>query len=70
MGEGDVADFGLDVDQDGVALVEGAALRVLAAEANGSACVEQRGEGDELGHAVVEEALACAHLDAAARRAS
>ena len=27
---GDIVDFGLDVDEDGVALVEGAALRVLA----------------------------------------
>ena len=32
-----VADFGLGVDQDGVALVEGAALGVLAGEADGGA---------------------------------
>ena len=54
----------LDVDEHGVALVEGAALGVLAAEADGRAGLEQRGEGEGLGHAVVDRALAAAHLGA------
>jgi hypothetical protein len=37
VGEWGVAGFGFDVDEDGVALVEGAALRVLAGEADGRA---------------------------------
>ena len=41
-----------------MALVEGAALRVLAGEADGRAGFEERGVGEELGHAVVE-GLAC-----------
>jgi hypothetical protein len=60
----DVFRFGLDVDDDGVALVEGAALRVLAAEAHGRAGGDERGEGGELGHAVVEGARAGGHFQA------
>ena len=58
------ADFGLGVDEDGVALVEGAALRVLTGEAYGRAGLEERGIGEEFGEAVVDGALAVAHLDA------
>ena len=64
MGEGDVAGLGLDVDHDGVALVEGAALRVLAGEADGGALLQERGEGDEFGHAVVEGAGSGGHFEA------
>jgi hypothetical protein len=46
VGRAGVADLGLDIDQDGVALVEGAALRVLAAEADGRAGLEERGVGE------------------------
>ena len=56
------AGFSLDVDEDGVALVEGAALGVLAAEADGGSGFEERGVGEELGHAVVEGLEAGAHL--------
>ena len=62
--EGDVLLFGLDIGEDGVALVEGAAFGVLAGEADGGSGLDEGGEGDELGHAVVEEALAGAHLRA------
>ena len=64
VGERGEADFGFDVDEDGVALVEGAALGVLAAEAHGRAGLEERGVGEELGHAVVEGLFAGAHFDA------
>ena len=47
-----------------MALVEGAALGVLAAEADGRAGFEERGVGEELGHAVVEGLVAGAHLHA------
>ena len=50
-----------DVDEDAVALVEGAALRVLAAEAHRRAGEQQRAEGDGFGHAVIEGLLAAAH---------
>ena len=56
------AGFGLDVDEDGVAMVEGAALGVLAGEANGGTGFEERGVGEELGHAVVDGLVAGAHL--------
>ncbi len=62
MGERNVAGLRLDVDQDGMTLVEGTALRVLTAEAYGRSRSKQRGVGDELRHAVVEEALAFGHL--------
>ena len=64
VGERGEALFGLDVDEDGVALVEGAALGVLAGEADGGAGFEQGGVGEELGHAVVEGLFAGAHFDA------
>jgi hypothetical protein len=51
-----VADFGLGVDHNGVALIEGAALRVLSGETDGRSGFEERGEGNELSHTVVEEA--------------
>jgi hypothetical protein len=47
-----------------VTLVEGAALRVLSAEANRRSGLEQCGIGQQLGHAVVERLLAVAHFDA------
>jgi hypothetical protein len=47
-----------------VALVEGAALRVLAAETHGRAGGDERGEGGELGHAIVEGARAPGHFQA------
>ena len=53
-----------DVDEDAVALVEGAALDVLAAEAHGRAAEHQRAKRDRLGHAVVEGMLAAAHVGA------
>ena len=62
--ERSVADFGLGIDEDRVALVEGAALRVLSGEPNLSAVGEERGVGEEFGGAVVEEAFAFGHLDA------
>ena len=58
------ANFGLCVDEDGVALVEGAALGVLSGEANGGTVDEKRSVGEEFGGAVVEEAFAFGHLDA------
>jgi hypothetical protein len=54
----------LDVDQHRVALVEGAAPAVLPGQAHRDALLEERGEGDRLGHAVVERALALPHLGA------
>ncbi len=47
-----------------MALVEGAALAVLTAEAHRGAGGQERTEGNGLGHAVVEGALALAHLGA------
>ena len=51
-----------DIDEHGVAMVEGAALAVLAAEAHRGAGGEERTEGNGLGHTVIEGALALAHL--------
>jgi len=64
MGEGEVLSLVLDVEDDGVALVEGAALGVLTAEANGRAGGDQRGEGGEFRHAIVEGTRAGGHLAA------
>ena len=64
MAERDPGLLVFDVDENGVALVEGAALAVLSAEADGRAGGEKRSEGNGLGHAVVEGALALAHLRA------
>ncbi len=63
-GERGEAEFGFDVDEDGVALVEGAALGVLAGETDGRAGFQERGVGEEFGHAVVEGLFAGAHFDA------
>ena len=49
-----VAALGLLVDQHGVALREGAALAVLARQAHREAFVEQRAEGQVLGHRPVD----------------
>ena len=54
--EGDVAFFGLGVDQDGVALAEGAAAAVLAAQANGRVFPEQRADCQGLGEGPVDAA--------------
>ena len=64
VGEWNEAGLGLGVDEDGVALVEGAALGVLAGEADGRAVGEERGEGHQFGHAVVEGAVAGRHFSA------
>ena len=56
--------FVLDVDEDGVALVEGAAAGVLSAEAHVGTGFHQAREGESFGHAVIDGALACAHLGA------
>ena len=64
VGKRDVARLGLDIDDDGVALVESAALRILPAEAHRRTGADERGEGDKLGHAVVEGARAGGHLQA------
>ena len=56
--------FVLDVDEDGVALIEGAAAGVLSAEADVGTGFHQAREGESLGHAVIDRALACAHLGA------
>ena len=58
------ADFGLHVDEDGVALIERAPLGILAGEADGCAVDEERGIGEEFGGAVVEGAFAFGHLEA------
>ena len=47
-----------------MALVEGAAARVLSAETHVSAGFHQAGKGQSFGHAVVDGALARAHLGA------
>ena len=53
-----------DVDQNGVALVEGAAAGVLAGEANRDAGFYQAGKGESFGHAVIDWAFARAHFGA------
>ena len=52
----------LDIEQHGVALVEGAAAAILSAHADGNAGLNQSSEGQRFGHAVVHRAFACAHL--------
>ena len=54
----------LDVDEDGVALIEGAAAGVLSAQADVGTGFHQAGKGESLGHAVIHGTLACAHLGA------
>ena len=62
--EGNVFVFVLDVDEDRVTLVESAAAGVLSGEADVGAGFHQAGEGQGFGHAVVDRALAGAHLGA------
>ena len=54
----------LDVDEDGVALVESAAARVLSGHANMRAGFHQARERQGFGHAVIDGAFAGAHLGA------
>ena len=55
--EGDVAFFGLGVDQDGVPLAEGAAAAVLAAQANGGVFPEERADCQGFGERPVERLM-------------
>ena len=64
MRERQIVLLGLRVDQNGVALVEGAALRILPGEAHGIAFENQRAEGEQFGEAVIDGALAMAHFGA------
>ena len=64
-----VAALGLLVDQHGVALREGAALAVLAGQAHREALVEQRAEGQVLGHRPVDAGAGLHHLAAALQQA-
>src|SRR5207244_340112 len=54
--ERDVLVVGVDVVEDGVALAEGAAARVLPAHADRDALEQQRAEGERLGAAPVDAA--------------
>jgi hypothetical protein len=56
--------FIFNVDQGGVALIERAAPRVLAAQAHGDAALDQAGEGQSFSHAVVDSTLARPHFRA------
>src|SRR5271170_2589436 len=56
--------FVLDVDEDGVALVERAAASVLSAKAYGNAGLHQTSKRERFGHAVIDGAFARAHLGA------
>ena len=64
-----VAALGLLVDQHRVALREGAALAVLARQAHREALVEQRAEGQVLGHRPVDAGRRLHHLAAALQQA-
>src|SRR5213593_3770390 len=55
---------GLDVVEDGVALAEGAAARVLPAHADRDALEQQRADGERLGAAPVDAASLVHHLRA------
>src|SRR5713101_9593365 len=54
----------LDVEQDRVPLVEGAAATVLPAQADWSAVLDQTGEGESFRHPVVHWTFAGAHFRA------
>src|SRR5260370_2773079 len=54
----------LDVEQDGVPLIEGPAAAVLSTQANWSTVLYQAGEGEGFGHAVVHRFFADTHLGA------
>ena len=45
-----------------MALVEGAAARILPAQAHRGSLLHQAGESESFGHAVVHGAFACTHL--------
>ena len=62
MREGQIVLLGFGVDKNGVALVEGAALGVLASEANGIAFEDEGAVGEKFGETVIEGALALAHF--------
>ena len=64
-----VAALGLLVDEHRVALREGAALAVLAGQADREAFVEQRAEGQVLGHRPVDAVAGLDHLAAALEQA-
>ena len=64
MRERQIDIFVLDVDQGGMALIESAAARILAAEPNRSALAKERAEGQCFGHAEINRALAVAHFGA------
>ncbi len=64
MVQGHPALLVFNVDQNAVALVEGAALAILSAQANRRALQQQRSKSDRLSHAVVEWVLAAAHRSA------
>ena len=56
--------FVFGVDQHGVALVESAALRVLAGQSNGVPSSKKRAKRQRFGKAVIDRAFAVAHLRA------
>src|SRR5208283_1908719 len=56
--------FILRINQNGVALVEGAALRILAGEADGIAFEDERAVGKKLREPVIHRAFAVAHFRA------
>src|SRR5438309_3233056 len=62
--EWDVLVVGVDVVEDGVALAEGAAARVLPAHADRDALEQQRADGERLGAAPVDAAPLADHLRA------
>ena len=62
MTERDIFRLVLNIKQDGMALIEGCAARVLAAKANRDSLFDEAGEGKSFGHAVVERLLAGAHF--------
>src|ERR1700692_1447535 len=56
--------FVLDIDENGMALVEGAAAGILAREANRNSSFHQARESEGFSHAVIHGTLACSHLRA------
>ena len=64
MRERQVVVLGFRIDQHGVPLIERAALRVLPGKTNGRAFEHQRTKGQRFRKAVVDGALAVAHLAA------
>src|SRR2546430_4188614 len=62
MRESEVVVFRLCVDQNGVALVERAALGVLSGEAHGIPLKEHRAKSQCFGKAIIDGTLAVAHF--------